>query len=269
MRLDDQLAGGFRERGKNAAAVEPANARAENFVPVEIARLELGGGFMAAVVEDHRRPHALAAILIYRGHVGAAHAVVRKALIERLHAHGAHAFGNEVANGIIHHGAGQTGVQPEAVREIGGHVEFAAADMNVAVGGFAKRRDARIQPVHQRAQGKQVEGAHRLNVQTVIQIHIGGGGSRLGRVRAERVNVKETGSPGKVGRGVPGSGARGWLVEDGGWSIARLDLLGLTTITPDWGRASLSCPSPFSHRSLPFHSRRRHLGRSGFRPGKI
>ena len=82
--------------------------------------LSCAGGFVAAVVEHHRRAHALAAVAVNRGHVRAVHAVVLELLVERLHAHRPHALGDQVADGIIHHGRGDAGVEPEAIGEIGG-----------------------------------------------------------------------------------------------------------------------------------------------------
>ena len=52
--------------------------------------------------------------------------------------------------------------------EVGGDVEFAAADVDVAVGGLAERDDARIEAMDQRAQGQEIQGAVRTNVQTVF-----------------------------------------------------------------------------------------------------
>ena len=45
---------GGRERGKDSAAVDPAHAAGKDGLPVEVAGLELGGGFVGAVVEDDR-----------------------------------------------------------------------------------------------------------------------------------------------------------------------------------------------------------------------
>jgi hypothetical protein len=47
----------------------------------------------------------------------------------------------------------------EAVREVGGHVELAAADMDVAVGGLAEGDDTRVETVHEGAEREEVEGA--------------------------------------------------------------------------------------------------------------
>ena len=52
--FDDQLGGRRRQRREDAAAVKPADAAAEDRVPVEVAGLEPGGGLVGAVVEHDR-----------------------------------------------------------------------------------------------------------------------------------------------------------------------------------------------------------------------
>ena len=114
--LDDQLTGGGRQCREDAAAVEPAHARAEDGRPIEVARLEHGAGFVGPVVEDHRTAHAVAAIAVDGGHVGAVDAVMLEALVERLHAHGPHPFGDQISDRVVHHGGGDTGLQAESNR---------------------------------------------------------------------------------------------------------------------------------------------------------
>ena len=116
---------------------------AEDGLPIEVARLEHGAGFVGPVVKDHRSAHAVAAVAVDGGHVGAIDAVMLETLVERLHAHGPHAFGNQIADRVVHHGAGDTGLEPETVGEVGGAVEFAAAHVDLALGGLAKGNDAR------------------------------------------------------------------------------------------------------------------------------
>ncbi len=87
---------------------------------------------LAAVVEDDGGAHALAAVAIDSGHVRAEHAIVREVFIERRDAHGADALGDEIADGIIGHGGGDAGLEPEAIREISGDVELTAADVDEA-----------------------------------------------------------------------------------------------------------------------------------------
>ena len=59
----DELGRGVAQRGEDAAGVQPARAElAEDVVPVEIARLELAGGGVAAVRNADRAAHAEAAL---------------------------------------------------------------------------------------------------------------------------------------------------------------------------------------------------------------
>jgi hypothetical protein len=146
------FARGLRQRGEDAAAVKPAHARAEDFVPVEVARLELARGLVGAVVEDHRRAHAVTLVAVDGGHVRAAHAVVLEPLVERSHAHGAHALGDQVADGIVHHRGGDAGLEAEAVGQVGRDVELAAADVDGALGGLAERDDAGVEAVDEGAE---------------------------------------------------------------------------------------------------------------------
>ena len=166
--FDDDLGGGRRERGEDAAAVEPADAAGEDGLPVEVARLELGAGLVAAVVEDHGRAHALAAVAIDGGHVGAVDAVVLEVLVEGLHAHGPHPLGDQVADGIIHHRRGDAGLQAEAVGQVGGDVKLAAADVDLALGRLAERDDARVQAVDEGAEGHKVQRATLTDIQAML-----------------------------------------------------------------------------------------------------
>ncbi len=141
---------------------------AKIFGPIEIARVQLRGGFVAAVVEHDGRARTLAAIAIYRRHVRTVHAVVLELLVEGLHAHCADAFGNQIADRIIDHRGGDARIQAEAIRQIRGTVELTAAHVNLAFGRFAERDDARIQPVDQRTDRNKVQCAFLTNIKTVF-----------------------------------------------------------------------------------------------------
>ena len=116
---------------------------------------------LRTVVEDHRRAHAVAAVAVDGGHVRAGDAVVREMLVKRADAHGANTLVDHIADGVIDHGGDDTGIQAEAVREVRGHVELAAADVNVAVIGLAERNRTGIQAVYESTERHQIEGSLR------------------------------------------------------------------------------------------------------------
>ncbi len=165
--------------------MEPADAAGEDGLPVEVARLEQGAGFVAAVVEDDGGAHALAAVAIDGGHVGAVDAVVLEALVEGFDAHGPHALGDQVADGVIHHGGGDAGLQAEAVGEVGGDVEFAAADVDLAFRGLAEGDDAGVETMDQGAEGQEIQRPTLGDIQAKLHDNVvwlscakGGGMSR-------------------------------------------------------------------------------------------
>ncbi len=80
-------------------------------------------------------------------------------LVERFHAHRADAFGDQVADGIIHHGGRHPGVQAEAVGQVGGAVELPAADVDLALGRLAEGDDPRVEAMDQRAERDEVQPA--------------------------------------------------------------------------------------------------------------
>ena len=143
--------------GKNASTMKPANAAGKNFLPIEVSWLELSGGFVASVVENNRRAYSVAAIAVHRGHVRPLNAVVFKVLVNRLHPHRFDALGDEFADGVIHHCGGDTGLKTETIREVSGYVEFAPADVDLALGSFAERDDSRIEPMDKCAKGEEIE----------------------------------------------------------------------------------------------------------------
>ena len=148
--------------------MEPAHAGAEDRVPVEVARLQLRRRLVAAVVEDDGRAHAVAAIAVDRGHVRAPGAVVLEHLVERRHAHRPHPPGDQIADRVLDHRRRDAGAQAEAVGQVGGGVELAAADVDRAGRGLAKRDDARVEPVNERAEREEVESALVGNAQRSV-----------------------------------------------------------------------------------------------------
>ena len=62
--------------------------------------------FVGPVVENNRRANAVSAVAVDGGHVGAVDAVVFETLVKRLHSHRLDAFGDQIADRILHHGGG-------------------------------------------------------------------------------------------------------------------------------------------------------------------
>ena len=81
----------------------------------------------------------MAAVAVDGGDVRAGDAVVGEALVKRLDAHGPDALGDQVADGVIDHGRGDAGLHAEAVGQVGGDVELAAADVDLALVRLAER----------------------------------------------------------------------------------------------------------------------------------
>lgn len=139
--------------------MEPAHTLAKKLLPVEITRLELCGGFITAVVENDWSAHTITAVGIYRRHVWPLNAVVFEMLVERFDTHCAHPLRNKITDGIVHHRRDDCGLESKTIRKVRRTVEFAAADMDVAMGRLAKWDDAGIKPVDQRAERQEIQGA--------------------------------------------------------------------------------------------------------------
>src|SRR6266481_7128312 len=103
--------------------MKPAHAAGKDLVPIKIAGLQLRGGLVTTIVEDHRRAHAIAAITVDCRDVWTIDAVVFEPFVEGLDAHGAYAFGNHITNRIVDHGRYNAGPQAETVSQICGRVE--------------------------------------------------------------------------------------------------------------------------------------------------
>src|SRR5947207_5605259 len=145
--------------------MEPADAAREDGLPVEVARFEPRRSLVASVVEHHGRTHTLAAVAVDGGHVRSADAVVLETFVERPYTHRLYTLGDEVANRIANHCARDAGLETEAVGQVGGDVEFAAADVNLAFGCFAEWDHSRVQPMHQGAKRDQIEPAPFRDIQ--------------------------------------------------------------------------------------------------------
>jgi hypothetical protein len=78
--------------------------------------------------------------------------IVLEMLIKWLHAHSAHALMDKIAYGIIHHRRGDPSLKPKAIRQVGGDIELATADMNPTFICFAEGNYPWVKTVHQGAE---------------------------------------------------------------------------------------------------------------------
>jgi hypothetical protein len=90
---------------------------------------------------------------------------VREALVEGLDAHPPHALGDELPDRIVDHRRGDSRTQAEAVGEVGGGVELAAAHVDDAGMRLAKRDDAGVETVNEGAEREKIERAIGSNLQ--------------------------------------------------------------------------------------------------------
>ncbi len=111
----------------------------------------------------------MAAVAVHGGDIGAGDAVVLEALVEGSDAHRFHALGGEIADRIVDHGGGDSRSEAEAVGQIRSYIELAAADVDVAFGRFAKRYDAGVEAMNQRAQREEIQRAIRRDGETVVR----------------------------------------------------------------------------------------------------
>src|SRR6266702_363412 len=146
--------------------MEPAHTIRKDRLPVEIARLQLRRGLVRAVIEHNRRANSKALIAIHRRHIRPAYAVMLELLVERLHAHRQNPLRDQIANRILHHRARDSGAQLKAVRQVRRNVELAAAYMHRKIRSLAERYNARIEPVYQRTQRKQIQRLLLRNFKT-------------------------------------------------------------------------------------------------------
>ena len=147
--------------------MEPADAPREEARPVEVARLQERAGLVRAVVKDHRRPDPLASVAIDGGDVRTTDAVVVEPLVEGCHPGFANPRLHQFADRVFDHRRRDARLETEAVRQVGGDVVLAARDVDLNRPRFAKRDDPRIEPMHQGAQGQEVQFAGVApNVQT-------------------------------------------------------------------------------------------------------
>ncbi len=145
--------------------MKPPHAAGEDLLPVEVAGLELRGRLVRTVVEDDRRAHAVTAIAVHRGDVGAGHAVVGKALEERLDAHRSDPLTHQIADRVVDHRGRDGGLEAKAIGEVRRYVELATADVDLTLGRLAERDVPRVEPVNDRAQGQKIQRSIGADVQ--------------------------------------------------------------------------------------------------------
>ncbi len=161
--FDGDLGGGSGERGEDSAGMHPARAirRAEDRLPVEVARLDLADGGVAAVGAADGGAQAKAAL----GKVeavahGAADAIVRNPADKRsVHAAFEDEVLDETADGIVGERGGHGGAQAEAAAQAAGHVVLAAALPHVEVARGVDAHLAGIEAKHDFAEADAVPAA--------------------------------------------------------------------------------------------------------------
>ena len=157
--FENQLRGGGGKCREDAARVEPADAGCKDRVPVEIAGLEHGAGFVGPVVKHEGGPDALAAVAVNCGQVRPPDAVVVEPLVERCYTGLAHPRLHELADAVADHGGRDARAQAKAIRQPRGHVVFAARDVNLERACLAEGNDARVEAVDQGAEGQKIQRA--------------------------------------------------------------------------------------------------------------
>ena len=170
--LDNDFGRRRGQSGEDAATVKPAAATGKDRLPVDVALLELSGGFVRPVVKNNGSTHAAALVAVDSGHVRAVDSVVLVHLVKRRDPHCPDTFLNQLAERVVHHRGRDAGVHFEAVGEIRRTVELATADMDRALSRFAERDSAWINPVDHGTQGKKVEATGGGNVQHVFSFEL-------------------------------------------------------------------------------------------------
>jgi hypothetical protein len=85
---------------------------------------------------------------------------VLEPFVKRRDAGFAHARLHQLADAVVDHGGGDARAQPEAIRQVRGHVVFAAGDVDLKRAGLAEGDQPRVEPVDQRPQAEKVQRAH-------------------------------------------------------------------------------------------------------------
>ena len=90
-----------------------------------------------------------------------------KRLVERRHAHRPHLPGDQLADRVVDHRRGDGGAHAEAVGQVRGAVELAAAHVDRAGAGLAERDDAGIEAMDEGAERQEVEWSRRHGCRAV------------------------------------------------------------------------------------------------------
>ena len=178
--LDHQVGRGGRQRGEDAAAVEPAHALvAEEPRPIHVAGLHLRGGRVGPIRAAHRGAHAVALLGEVQPHATVpANAVERPPNhVRQVHAALEHQVFQQVADFAIGNGRDHRRPQSEAAAQAAGDVVFAAALPNLELAGGADASVARVQPQHDFAQRQGVPAAGRAGLMESVILQFSSNGS--------------------------------------------------------------------------------------------
>jgi hypothetical protein len=137
--------------------VEPSDTLRKERIEVEISRFEQSCRFIGAVVEHDGSPRTLTAVGPHERHIGTAHTIVLKVLVDALNAHLAHRGGHPLPKGIVGESAGDRRPLAETSREVRGDIVFATRYMDIVMIGKGEGDDAGVHAHHQSAKRKQIE----------------------------------------------------------------------------------------------------------------
>ena len=85
--------------------------------------------------------------------------------IERLHAHCADSFVDQVADWVVNHRRRHACLHLEAVSKVCCAVEFSTAHMNRQLIGFTERNNSRIEPMNEGTQRDEIQGTRLRDVE--------------------------------------------------------------------------------------------------------
>jgi len=162
--LNDQLSRCLRKSCENPAAVKPPDAASENCLPVEIAGFQLSSRFIRAIVENYRRPHSISTVAVDGSDIWARRRHCARTFGRPVSPPWPDSFGDQIADGIFDYRSNNPRSKAEAIGEVGGHIEFPSADVNLASIRLAEGNDFRIKSVNQRAEAHNVHPCGIANI---------------------------------------------------------------------------------------------------------